>query len=207
MGLSSSSLLAYARTEETRKRLRYLGVSVVFVPIGQGLIQLLGLWLHNYTTASLLGAAIVTIPGFFANKYFVWRIMSRAKLRSQMLVFWVAMMLSVALATLFTHLVEKGMVDQTTLVRGVAVFLAQVLGFGIVWVGRYFMLDRWLFKLADHIPEHVHQPVGDVPTECGPELHGTSPGRARIGSEDCRPQRRGKRDSFQTSAPPDPYFE
>lgn len=164
MGLSSSSLNAYARNEETRKRLRYLGVSVVFVPIGQGLIQLLGLWLDNYTIASLLGAAIVTIPGFFANKYFVWRIMSREKLHSQMLVFWVAMMLSVALATLFTHLVEKGMADQTTLVRGSAVFFAQVLGFGIVWVGRFFILDRWLFKIAGNVAEHADEVIGDIPT-------------------------------------------
>jgi putative flippase GtrA len=160
MGLSSSSLLAFARAGETGKRLRYLGVSVVFVPIGQGLIQVLGLWLDNYTVASLLGAAIVTIPGFFANRYFVWRIMSREKLRSQIFVFWVAMMLSVALATLFTHFVEKGMAEQTTLVRGTAVFFAQILGFGIVWLGRYFMLDRWLFKLTDHTPERLHQLVG-----------------------------------------------
>ena len=80
-----------------------------------------------------------------------------------MLVFWVAMMLSVALATLFTHLVEKGMADQTTLVRGAAVFLAQVLGFGIVWVGRYLMLDRWLFKLVGDTPEPADEFVGKPP--------------------------------------------
>ncbi len=173
MGFSSPSLLQYARTEETRKRLRYVGVSVVFVPIGQGLIQLLGLWLDNYTAASLLGAAIVTVPGFFANKYFVWRIMSHENLRSQMLVFWVTMMLSVALATLFTHLVEKGMADQTTPVRCAAVFFAQVLGFGVVWVGRYFLLDRWLIKLADQSSEHLHQLAGEIQAQYVPGSDGT----------------------------------
>src|ERR1700756_2031308 len=152
MDLSSSGLIAYARTEQARKKLRYAGVSVVFVPLGQILIQIFGLWLHNYTTASLLQAAIVTVPNFFANKHFVWRVTSRENLRSQVLVFWVAVMLGVSLATLFTHLVENAMADQTMLVRGAAVFFAQLLGYGIVWVGRFLILDRWLFKLTSDTP-------------------------------------------------------
>ena len=60
MGLSPSSLIARAGTEQNRKKLRYAGVSAVFVPVGQGLVQVLGLWLDNYTAASLVAAAIVT---------------------------------------------------------------------------------------------------------------------------------------------------
>jgi hypothetical protein len=103
-------------------------------PIGQGLVQVLGLRLDNDTAASLRAAAIATVSGCFANKYFVWRIMSRDNLHTQMLAFWVGMMLSVALAALFTH-PENAMSDQTTLVRGVAVFLAQMPGFGVIRVG------------------------------------------------------------------------
>jgi hypothetical protein len=71
MNLSYSGLIAYARTGEAFKKLRYAGVSVVFVPLGQILIQVFGLWLDDYTAASLLTAAIVTVPNFFANKHFV----------------------------------------------------------------------------------------------------------------------------------------
>ena len=164
MGLSLSGFIAYARTEEARKKLRYAGVSVVFVPLGQGLIQVFGLWLDDYTTASLLAAAILTVPGFFANKHFVWRVRSGENLRFQVLVYWVAVMLAVSLATLFTYLIENAMADQTVLVRGAAVFCAQMLGFGIVWVCRFLMLDRWLFKIAGTIPEHADQVIGEVPT-------------------------------------------
>jgi putative flippase GtrA len=163
MDLSAPSLIAYARTEEGRKKLRYCGVSVVFLPLGQILVQVLGLWLDNYTAASLLAAAVVTLPNFFANKHFVWRVTSRENLRSQMLVFWVAMMLGVTLATLFTHLVEITTADQGHLVRGAAVFFAQLLGYGIVWVGRFLMLDRWLFKLAGDRPEHAAEVRSEIP--------------------------------------------
>lgn len=163
MGRSDLGLIAYARTEEARKKLRYAAVSVVFVPIGQILVQMLGLWLHNYTTASLLQAAIITVPNFFANKHFVWRITSRENLRSQVLVFWVAVMLGVTLATLFTHLVETALADRTNLVRGLAVLVAQLTGLGIVWVLRFLILDRWLFKLAGDTTEHAGDVIGELP--------------------------------------------
>jgi putative flippase GtrA len=163
MGVLPSSLTTFAGMEEMRKMLRYAGVSAVFVPLGQGLIQALGLWLDNYTTASLLAAAIAIIPNFFANKHFVWRVTSSDNLRSQMLVFWVAVMLGVLLATLLTYLVENVTVGETTLVRGTAVLFAQLLGLGIVWVGRFLILDRWLFKLVGDTPEHPNAVVDKIP--------------------------------------------
>jgi putative flippase GtrA len=164
MDVSPSSLITFAGMEETRKKLRYAGVSAVFVPIGQGLVQVIGVWLDNYTTASLLAAAIATIPLFFANKHFVWRVTSSDNLRSQVLVFWVAVMLGVLLATLFTYLVETVLADQRALVRGTAVLFAQLLGLGIVWVGRFLILDRWLFKLAGDTPEHATAVIGEILT-------------------------------------------
>jgi len=163
MALLSSGLIAYARTEEARKKLRYASASVIFVPLGQGLIQILGLWLDDYIAASLLAVTILTVPAFFAHKHFVWRDTSREQLHSQLLVFWVAVMLGVLLTTLFTYVVETAMADQTRLVRGAAVFFAQMLGMGIVWVGRFLVLDRWLFKLAGNTPDHAGEVIGETP--------------------------------------------
>jgi putative flippase GtrA len=154
MLVSPSGLIAYARTEEARKKLRYLGVSLVFFPLGQGLIQALGLWFNDYTTASLVAWAIATVPGFFAYKRLVWRDMSRENLHRQLLVFWAAVMLTVSVTTLFSYLVQNATADQTMLVRGAAVFCAQVVGFVIVWVGRFLMLDRWLWAKSEIPDEH-----------------------------------------------------
>ncbi|ORB86863.1 hypothetical protein B1987_27315 [Mycobacterium kansasii] len=141
----AGGLTAYT-SDEVRKKLRYLAVALVFLPIGQGLIQVLGPWLDNYTLASLLAAAIVTIPNFFANKRFVWRAVSGENLHHQVLVFWTVVMLAVGLATYFTYLVDDAMAGYSRPVHGSVVFLVQVLGFGLVWIGRYLILDRWLFR-------------------------------------------------------------
>ncbi len=164
MSLSLPGLKGYAPTEEVRKKLRYASVSAVFVPLSQGLIQIFGLLLDDYVSASLLSAVILTMPNFLIYKHFVWRVTSRENMRSQVLVFWVAVMLGVSLTTVLTYLVEKAMADETQLVHGVAVFCAQMLGCGIVWVGRFLVLDRWLFKLAGDTPERASEVICEIPT-------------------------------------------
>lgn len=176
MNLSPSSVLSHARSVEGRKQMRYAGVSLVFVPIGQVLIQLLGAFVYadtvdgvkevNWVAASITAAAILTVPNFFANKRFVWRNTSKENLRTQVAVFWVAAMLGVTFATLLTYLVDW-MVESHGWLEKVAVFFAQLAGFGIVWLGRYVILDRWIFKVIHH---------GDEPDEDDLEMmHGDVP--------------------------------
>jgi len=149
--ISPSAVIDHARSEQGRKQIRYAAVSVVFVPVGQILIQVLGAMVfdRDYTKASIVAAAILTVPNFFANKMWVWKDTSRDKLRTQVLVFWVAAMLGVAAATGLTYLVEQQFHNEGA-VEALAVFCAQLVGFGIVWVGRYLILDRWLFKVTHH---------------------------------------------------------
>lgn len=169
MKFSLAALVEHARTDAGRKKLRYAGVSVVFVPLGQVFIQLLGRYSfdRDYTKASLVSAAILTLPNFFANKYVVWRDTNRENLRTQVVVFWIAAMLGVTFATTLTWLVEKEVADESVIIESGAVFLAQLTGFGLVWVGRFLVLDRWLFKATHHgsepSPDDMVALRGDIP--------------------------------------------
>ena len=59
------------------------------------------------------------------------------------------------------------MIASHGVVEKVAVFFAQLAGFGIVWLGRYVILDRWIFKV-------IHG--GEEPDEEDLEmLHGDLP--------------------------------
>lgn len=158
MNLSPTALLDHAKSHEGRKQLRYAAVSVVFVPVGQIVIQLLGALVFyervagggkeiNWVQASIASAAILTVPNFFANKYVVWKETSKDNMRTQMVVFWVAAMLGVTFATLLTYLVDA-MIAGHGWTEKIAVFFAQLAGFGIVWLGRYVILDRWIFKVV-----------------------------------------------------------
>jgi putative flippase GtrA len=163
---SPAALVEHARSPQGRKHLRYAGISAVFVPVGQVTIQLLGRLVFleqqvvkgvvrdnpNFTKASIASAALLTLPNFFANKYLVWKDTNKDNLKTQVAVFWVAAMLGVTFATLLTYVVERAVKDAniSSLVESIAVFFAQLTGFGIVWVLRFLVLDRWLFKATHH---------------------------------------------------------
>lgn len=164
--------MAHARTGETREKLRHAGVPVVVVALGQVLIQVLGPWL-SYTAASLLAACVVIVPSFFIKKHVVWRSMSRVHRRNQVILFWVAVVSSVSLATLFTCLVENALADRAILIRGSAVLIAQLLGLGIVWVGRLLIVDRWFFERAGERPDL------QLTREAGPDI--AEPGPIWVG--------------------------
>lgn len=153
---------------QVRKLMRYAGVSLVFVPLGQLCIQILAATAfkgsdNNFTYASIASAAILTLPNFFANKIFVWRSTTRDNLKTQVTVFWVAAMLGVTIATLFTYVVEQWVkgVDPSW-IEPVAVFFAQLAGFGVVWVGRFLILDRWLFKVTHHGEEPSEETLEEL---------------------------------------------
>ena len=171
MKLSPAALLEHARSDVGRKQLRYMGVSVVFVPVGQVLIQVLGsVFDGNFTLASIVAAAILTVPNFFANKLLVWKDTSHDNLRTQVVVFWVAAMLGVSLATGLTFVVQQLTDESSSLVQRVSVFIAQMTGFGIVWVGRYLVLDRWLFKVTHHGEEPSGDDLDELTANCTIEL-------------------------------------
>lgn len=174
MNLAPAHVVAHVRSAEGRKQLRYAGVSIVFLPLGQILIQLLGATVFagshgnetNWVAASISAAAILTVPNFFANKYLVWANVSKDNLRTQIAVFWISAMLGTGLATALTFVADWA-IDGHGPLEKVAVFTAQVVGFGLVWVGRYFILDRWIFKVTHHGEEPDQDELdmlhGDLP--------------------------------------------
>jgi len=168
MKFSPSGLMEHAKSDEGRKQLRYAGVSLVFVPIGQVLVQVLH-WatdIHD-SLCILISACILTVPNYLANKNYVWRDTSKDNLRTQVLVFWVAAMLGTGFAMGFAYLSDEMTADMSKVVQSICLFIAQLAGYGIVWVGRYFFLDRWLFKATHH---------GEEPTpEEAAELHAEFP--------------------------------
>ena len=102
----------------------------------------------NFTAASIISAAILTLPNFYANKRFVWKDTNKDNLRTQVLVFWVAAMLGVTAGD-GAHRPRRARDagHRTTLVQAICVFFAQCVGFGLVWIGRYLLLDKWLFRV------------------------------------------------------------
>lgn len=151
MKFSPAGLLEHARSDEGRKQLRYAGVSVVFVPLGQLFVQLFLRFTDWEAALSVLvTACLLTIPNYFANKILVWRDITKDRLRTQITVFWVAAMLGTGFAMALTTLAEQLTKSNSELTQAIWIFFAQLAGYGIVWVARYLVLDKWIFKATHH---------------------------------------------------------
>jgi putative flippase GtrA len=168
MKLSPAALIEHAKSPEGRKKIRYAGVSVVFVPLGLVSVQILGaVFGGNYTLANFVSASVLTLPNLFANKLYVWKVTTKENLRTQILVFWVAAILGLLLSALFIYTVQVTISDDAGLFKRAAVMAGQLGGYGIVWVARFLVLDRWLFKVthggAEPAPEEIEEFQGEIP--------------------------------------------
>ncbi len=156
MKLSPTALLEHSRTDAGRKQIRYALVSIIFVPMGQVFVQTFH-WTTSWPNyqSILVTACILTIPNYYANKLYVWRDTSKANLHTQIIVFWIAAMLGTGAAMGLADLADHLTTDSSKLVQAIWLFIAQLAGYGVIWVGRYFFLDKIIFK-ATH---HGHEPT------------------------------------------------
>ncbi|MFN0089426.1 MAG: GtrA family protein [Acidimicrobiales bacterium] len=120
---------------------RYSGVSVMNVVSGQVILTFFVRVLAWGGVASNLSAtAINCVPAYFLSKRLVWQHRGPARFKAEMAPFWGIAFVGLAVSTLFVHFAEQIWAAK------VMINLASILGFGVVWVGKYFVLDRYLFN-------------------------------------------------------------
>jgi putative flippase GtrA len=121
--------------------LRYSGVSVFNVALGQALLLVFhaGLGITAWV-ANVLAVVVGCIPAFYLSKRYVWRRSGRVSWRSEMVPFWGMSGVGLLLSTLAVRIAAS--VSDTALV----VNLASLAAWGSVWVVKYSLLDRYLFR-------------------------------------------------------------
>jgi putative flippase GtrA len=131
------------------KLVRYSMTSVVGVVLGQSLLQLFYSVLDWSAVASNVAAtAISTVPVYLINRYWVWKKKSGNSLRREILPFWGMTFCGLALSSILVAIVD----DRTD--NALAISVANLAGFGALWLAKFFVLDRVLFK---------HHELGETP--------------------------------------------
>ena len=126
------------------KLLRYAGVSVIAVTIGQTLLYLFNEPLgRSAVTANLLAVTLATIPSYVLNRAWVWGKSGNHSVTAEMLPFWGMAFLGLLLSTIAVHFVEQA-TDFWVYAN-----LANLSAFGVLWVAKFFILDRVLFATSD----------------------------------------------------------
>jgi putative flippase GtrA len=154
-----ASPIAMARDLMAMRQVRFVMVSAVSVPFSQAVFLLCkeGIEL-NGTTSNLIAVTLACIPSYLLNRYWVWGKRGRNHFWREVFPFWAMAALGLVLSTIFVWFV-----DQRT---DVTVFLmaANLSAFGLLYIVKFLLLDRVLFKVADEMTsevpdEHERQPM------------------------------------------------
>jgi putative flippase GtrA len=138
--MSSTSFASVAESpndELGQKLLRFCGVSVVNLVLGQTLLfmfySVLG-W--SAVVANLAAVCISAVPAYLLSRKWVWRMNGDHSMRSEILPFW-----SLAIAGLVVSTLAVGYAE-AHFDAAVMVNLASIAGFAVIWVVKFFILDR-----------------------------------------------------------------
>lgn len=134
------------RAEHGAKLLRFGAVSAFNVIFGQiilyGAQVALG-W--EPVWANILAVSIGTVPAYFLSRYWVWEKRGKNHFWREVLPFWVITFIGFVLSTAAVWFVDTNW-DPSPLV----INLTNLAAFGVVWVVKFVVLDRVLFKAEPH---------------------------------------------------------
>ena len=123
------------------KALRYVTVSI----FGTVSTQLLLWFTHGKlgwsgVAANVFSVTVTSIPTYFLSRYWIWGKNDRNRFWGEVVPFWGLTLAGLLLSTLFVAIASQWS-DST-----IVVSLANLAGFGVLWVAKFVILDAVLFK-------------------------------------------------------------
>lgn len=175
MDLSPNGLKDLARSPAGRKLIRYAAVSCVGIVLTQVLFNGInfitfgseshGIFVSDHHirpwVSNVVSVGITTVPTYYLNRAWVWKKRGRSHMGKEVLPFWAFSFAGLAISTLLVGLVSHGHHGKPTLTQQLTYDVAQLAGFGVLWIARFFVLDRLMFGRvhfpADEIDEAAHE--------------------------------------------------
>ena len=123
------------------KLLRYSGVSVIAVLVTQSCLWLgLAVIKRPALAANIFAVTHGAVPAYLMNRSWVWGRRDSHSVREEILPFWLYSLLGLVMSTTLVALADIWFTSTAVLM------LANLLAFGGLWVGKFFVLEKVLFK-------------------------------------------------------------
>lgn len=143
------ALAVRLRAEYGEKAAKYLAVTAVNIVVGQGLLVFCNAVLGwGYVPSNVTAVSISALPAFVLYRRWVWGMGGKSHLTREVLPFWAIAFVGLLLSSAAVWVAEQ-FSDRTIVLQ-----LANVSAFGVLWVAKFFFLDKMLFDVADHL---VHE--------------------------------------------------
>ena len=131
------------------KALRYVSVSL----FGTVTTQILLWFTHGKlgwsgVASNIFSVTVTSIPSYFLSRYWIWGKNDKNRFWGEVMPFWGLAVAGLILSTLFVAIASQWS-DST-----IVVSLANLAGFGVLWVAKFLILDEVLFKSQTPLEAH-----------------------------------------------------
>ena len=141
-----AAALNLIRTPSGRRFIRYCSLSVFNVLMGQALLYFFhsGLGMAGWA-ANLMAILVGTGPAYIISRRWVWEKTGKHSLSGEVLPFWALNGLGTVLSTLFVGIAD------VLWSSALAVSAASISAWFLVWVLKYFTMDRVVFRTREPV--------------------------------------------------------
>ena len=149
MPVSPSGLLELARSPEGKKLVRYTMVSVISVIVSQAvLVILVGPVGWAASTSNVIATAVGTVPSYELNRKWAWGKHGKSHMWKEVAPFWALAFVGLAFSTWSADYAETYVKSHhySHSVQTVVVAAAALGAFGVLWVGKFIIFNKVLFK-------------------------------------------------------------
>ncbi|HXY45397.1 MAG TPA: GtrA family protein [Acidimicrobiales bacterium] len=136
-----------------RRFLKFATVSLITTAVSQAI--LFGLYPHPLDTAmgsNVIATCVATVPAYYLNRRWTWGKRGKSHLWKEVMPFWIIALIGLVLSTLMVGLAAHNADRITSSHEGkiIIVHLANFITYGLIWVGRYSILNKFLFGEGTH---------------------------------------------------------
>lgn len=137
-------LSEFLRTQFDRKHVRFTMVSAVAVTTNQVFLFAFQAAGMAPTLANFISVTIGCGPSYMGNRYWVWGKRGRNHFWREVFPFWAMALIGLLFSTLLIAIVSNW-TDNV-----IAINATNLVAFGSLWFVKFLVLDRVLFKVAEH---------------------------------------------------------
>jgi putative flippase GtrA len=148
MDLSPTALLERARTPEGMKLVRYSAVSVISVAVNLVLLAFtFGVLRWSARTANVFAVCVSAIPSYYLNRSWAWGKGGRSHVFKEVVPFWTMALIGLIFSTWAASFANShaSQITDSHLLKTVMVVGANLAAFGLLWIGKFIIMNKWMF--------------------------------------------------------------
>ena len=147
--------MAWSRTDEGKKWVRYSMVSVISVIVSQILLFLaFGVFKWSARNSNVFAVGVSAIPSYYLNRAWAWGKRGRSHFMKEVVPFWTLAFIGLVFSTWSADWAESN-ADRFTsshFFTTMIVMGASLAAFGVLWIAKFVILNKLLFA---HNPEEL----------------------------------------------------